>query len=42
VDVISDATAQNPDGSCEVVKRADPKPSDTAAEPDTSEENPQQ
>ena len=42
VDVIGDATPQNPDGSCEVVKRADPKPSDTAPEPDTSEENPQQ
>jgi Ca2+-binding RTX toxin-like protein len=37
VDVISDATSQNPNGSCEVVKRADPKPSDAAAEPDNGQ-----
>jgi hypothetical protein len=28
VDVIFDATAANPNGSCEVVKRAAPKPKD--------------
>ncbi|MEA2308713.1 MAG: hypothetical protein QOI65_999, partial [Thermoleophilaceae bacterium] len=41
VDVIADATSENPNGSCEVVKRAAPKPSDAASEPDTSEESPE-
>ena len=39
VDVISDATPANPNGSCEVVKRALPKPSDANAEGDTNNES---
>ncbi len=38
VDVIVDATAQNPNGSCERVVRAAPRPSDDA--PENATENP--
>ena len=36
VDVIVDATPQNPNGSCETVVRADPKAKDSKAEDATS------
>ena len=32
VDVITDATAENPNGSCEKVVRKDPKPSESKSE----------
>lgn len=32
VDVITDATAENPNGSCEIVTRAAPKPKDSTPE----------
>jgi Ca2+-binding RTX toxin-like protein len=38
VDVIADATTANPNGSCEFVRRAEPKPEDAAEEPDTDHE----
>src|SRR5207244_7257425 len=42
VDVIADATAANPDGSCEVVKRAAPTAADAAQDPDTDHETTQE